>query len=334
VRDVLRTPTFDSGEAEKIRPELLAQLKQQEDSLTSIAFREFNQLLFDGHPYGLNSIGTEEAIQSFTAASLKNIYLQHARPDRLVLAIAGDVKADEVQGLVEELFGDWQTKKVNVDREIEEDILPPSMPGTVKKLEISRDKEQVHLVIGFMGTTLKSPDRFKLELLDTILSGQSGRLFAELRDRQSLAYSLSSFSLFGLDTGSFGIYIGTSPDKKEQAAKGVWQELDTVRRELVKEEELDRAKNILISQYELAMQTHSAQALEMGLNETYGMGQDFGNRYIKAINGVSREDILAIAQKYILPEQYVMVAVGAGLAVEPGKAPESATEEASQQKND
>jgi zinc protease len=334
VRDVLREPAFDPDEAEKIRPELLAQLKQQEDSLTAIAFREFNQLLFDGHPYGLNSIGTEEAIRSFTAASLKDIYEKNARPEQLVLAVAGDVGAEEVRSLVVELFGDWQKEKLYTGQVIEEEILPPAIPESVKKLEVSRDKEQVHLVIGFMGTTLKSSDRFRLELLDTILSGQSGRLFTELRDRQSLAYSLSSFSLFGLDTGSFGIYIGTSPDKKEQAIRGVWQELDSVRNEMVREDELDRAKRILISQYELAMQTHSAQALEMGLNETYEMGQDFGNRYIKAINEVSREDILTAARQYILPEQYVMVAVGAGLAPEPGKDTGSAIKDPAPHKSD
>jgi zinc protease len=334
VRDVLREPAFDPDEAEKIRPELLAQLKQQEDSLTAIAFREFNQLLFDGHPYGLNSIGTEEAIRSFTAASLKDIYEKNARPEQLVLAVAGDVGAEEVRSLVVELFGDWQKEKLYTGQVIEEEILPPAIPESVKKLEVSRDKEQVHLVIGFMGTTLKSSDRFRLELLDTILSGQSGRLFTELRDRQSLAYSLSSFSLFGLDTGSFGIYIGTSPDKKEQAIRGVWQELDSVRNEMVREDELDRAKRILISQYELAMQTHSAQALEMGLNETYEMGQDFGNRYIQAINEVSREDILTAARQYILPEQYVMVAVGAGLAPEPGKDTGSAIKDPAPHKSD
>ena len=333
VRDVLRTPAFDPDEAEKIRPELLAQLKQQEDSLTSQAFREFNRLLFDGHPYGLNSIGSADAIQSFTAASLKEIYKQHARPDQLVLSIAGDVKAEEVRELAVELFGDWQAKKLAGGQEIEEEILPPSIPASIKKLEISRDKEQVHLVIGFMGATLKSPDRFRLELLDTILSGQSGRLFLELRDRQSLAYSLSSFSLFGLDTGSFGIYIGTSPDKMEQAIKGIWQEMENVRQEKVSDEELNRAKNILISQHELAMQTHSAQALEMGLNETYEMGQDFGSRYIETIKSVTVEEILAAAQKYILPDQYVMVAVGSGLSPDPGPSPGTGAEEAAPQNN-
>jgi zinc protease len=82
----------------------------------------------------------------------------------------------------------------------------------------------------------------------------------------------------------------------------------------VGEEELNRAKNILISQYELAMQTHSAQALELGLNETYGLGQDYGNRYIQAIKEIDAAKVLAVARKYILPEAYVMVAVGAGLA--------------------
>jgi zinc protease len=316
VRDIMREPAFDVNEAEKIRPELLAQLKQQEDSLTSLVFQEFNKVMFDGHPYGLNSIGSADAIKSFTPAILEKIYRKHARPENLVLAISGDVRAEETKDLVVGLFGDWQSGLPSADNEIEEEILPPMLPGEEKIREIGRDKEQVHLVIGFLGTTLNDEDRFPLEVLDTILSGQSGRLFSELRDKQSLAYSLSSFSIFGLDTGAFGIYIGTSPEKKEQAIKSVWHELNTIREEKVEEVELSRAKNILISQYELAMQTHSAQALEMGLNETYDLGQDFGNKYIEAIKNVDATEVLQMARKYILPKSYVMVAVGAGLAGE------------------
>jgi zinc protease len=321
VRDVIREPAFAPQEAEKIRPELLAQLKQQEDSLTSLAFQEFYSQLFGGHPYGLNNIGSENAIKSFTAAALKDIYFQHARPENLVLAISGDVKAEETKDLVTRLFGDWQRTKSSPEQKIEEDILPPAVLTKEKILEISRDKEQVHLVIGFLGTTLKDSDRFGLEVLDTILSGQSGRLFTELRDKQSLAYSLSSFSFFGLDTGAFGIYIGTSPDKKEQAINSVWHELKIIREEKVGEEELRRAQNILISEYEMALQTHSAQALELGLNETYGLGQDFGSRYIQAIREIDAAKVREVARKYIHPNAYVMVAVGAGLAdkaTEPG----------------
>ena len=320
VRDVIREPAFDKSEADKIRPELLAQLKQQEDSLTSMAFQEFYTILFEGHPYGLNSIGSEYAIKSFTAGALRDVYMQHARPDRLVLAISGDVKAEAARELVLRLFGDWQDSQGPLLQEIEEEILTPSMLASVKNVEIVRAKEQVHLVIGFLGTTLKDSDRFALEILDTILSGQSGRLFSELRDKQSLAYSLSSFSFFGLDTGTFGIYIGTSPEKKEQAIESVWQQLKIVREEKVSEEELKRAQNLLISQYELGMQTHSSQALELALNETYDLGQDFGNRYIQAIKEVDAARVLQTARKYILPGAYVMVAVGAGQAEKPEEA--------------
>ena len=326
VRDVLREPAFDAAEAEKIRPELLAQLKQQDDSLSSLAFQEFNRMMFDGHPYGLNSVGSADVIKSFTPAVLRDIYQQHARPDELVLAISGDVNAEETKDMVSGLFGDWQTGKVAESREILEEVLPPAPLAGKKLWEISREKEQVHLVIGFLGTTLKDEDRFALEILDTVLSGQSGRLFIELRDKQSLAYSLSSFSFFGLDTGAFGIYIGTSPEKKAQAVASVWEELGKIREEKISDEELNRAKNILVSQYELAMQTHSAQALELGLNETYGLGQDFGNKYIEAIRAVDAEKVRQTAGKYIQPEAYVMVAVGAGLAAEAKGAAEGEAE--------
>jgi zinc protease len=264
-------------------------------------------------------------------AELRAIYEEQARPDRLVLAVAGAVKAEEVRDLVEKLFGDWQSKAGHAPPgPIEEVRLPPEPPAKPDLIKLVRDREQTQIVIGFLGTTLSSPDRYPLEILDTVLSGQSGRLFSELRDRQSLAYNLSSFSHLGLDTGSFGIYIGTSPDKKDQAIKAIWREMFRVRQEPISQEELVKARNLLISRYELGLQTHGAQALEMALNETYGLGQDFGNRYIQALNEVTPDQVLAVAQHYIMPDHYVMVTAGAEGTSAPaaGEAPaEVATED-------
>jgi zinc protease len=307
--DILQHPAFASKEAEKIRPELLARLRQQEDSLPTLAFKEFNQLLFEGHPYGLNTAGSEEALTGLSVDALHDIYRQHARPDRLVLAVAGAVDAEDVRDQVANLFGGWRLDREPVT--FTQDILPPLPLQTPKVLEIARDKEQVHLVIGFLGVALNDEDRYAMEILENVLSGQSGRLFVELRDKLSLAYSLSSFSLLGLDTGAFGIYLGTSPDKKQSAIAEIWKQLQAVREEKITDEELLRAKNILISQYEMNLQTHASQALEMALDETYGLGQDFGQHYIDAIGKVDADMVLAVARKYILPDRYVMVAVGA-----------------------
>ncbi|MCB2182546.1 MAG: insulinase family protein [Desulfobulbaceae bacterium] len=310
VRDVIMTPAFDESEAEKIRPELLAQLKQQEDSLPSLCFKEFNRLLFQGHPYALNTLGSENAIKNFSIDKLREIYKNQASPENMVLAVSGDVKADEVKDVVENYFGQWEggDKK---DAFMEESFLAPAPPSMPEMFSIERDKEQVHIIIGFLGTTLTSEDRFALEIIETILSGQSGRLFTELRDKQSLAYSLSAFSQFGLDTGSFGIYIGTNPDKKDDAIKSLWKELYLIQEEKISDEELTKAKNLLISHYELGLQTHGAQAMEMALNETYGLEQNYGNRYVSGVEKVDSAKVLEVARKYIQPDHYVMVTVGA-----------------------
>jgi zinc protease len=319
LKDIILTPSFDAEEAEKIRPELLAQLKQQEDSLPALTFREFNKLLFQGHPYGLNTAGGEEAIMTFTPDTLRQIYAEHARPDKMVLTIVGDVKAEQTRKLVEASFGQWSAPEELED--FETSFLPPITPAEPEIFSIERDKEQVHIIIGFLGTTLTSEDRYGLEVLETILSGQSGRLFTELRDKMSLAYSLSAFTLFGIDTGSFGLYIGTSPDKKDLALEALWKELTRIQEEGVSDMELTRARNLLIGHYELGLQTHGAQAMEMGLNQTYDLGQNFGNEYIDAIEKVDTQVVLEAAQKFIQPNHYVMVTVGA-----PGKAPEETLE--------
>ena len=306
-RDILMNPAFDPEESRKIFPERLAALKHQKDSLTAIAFIEFNKILFQKHPYALNSLGSEKSIANLNADNLHKLYNRHAQPDSLVLAIAGDVKAKAVYEKVNSLFGSWQKSGLGLEQK---DIVAPALPPTPNLTTLARDKEQVHIIIGFLGSTLTSPDRFALEVVDTVLSGQSGRLFMQLRDKQSLAYSLSSFNLLGLDTGSFGIYIGTSPDKEKEAIASVWQELNKIRSTTISKEELDKAKNLLLGQYDLSLQTNSAQSLDMALNETYGLGLDFGNQYVQAISQITVDEVMKAAAKYIQPEHYVQVKVG------------------------
>lgn len=306
--DILVTPAFDPDEARKIMPERIAALKHQQDSLTAVAFTEFNKLLFQGHPYALNSLGTEPTVAKLTAADLHALYSRHAQPKTLVLSIVGDVKAQEAYTAVNKLFGAWQGHGAEADKAKTSLPLPPASP---KLSTLARDKEQVHIVIGFLGTTLTSADRFALEVVDTVLNGQSGRLFSQLRDKQSLAYSLSSFNLMGLDTGSFGIYIGTSPDKEAEATRSVWQELNRIRSTPITAEELNKAKNLLLGQYDLSLQTNSAQALDMALCETYGLGLDFGSHYVQAIQQITVDDVQQAAAKYIQDGHYVQVKVGA-----------------------
>ncbi|HIF04649.1 MAG TPA: insulinase family protein, partial [Candidatus Poseidoniales archaeon] len=111
----------------------------------------------------------------------------------------------------------------------------------IRKSELIMDRSQAHLVIGFRGITLADPDRTALELIAQILAGQGGRLFLDLRDRQSLAYTVSASNIEGLAPGYFTIYIATAPEKVERARAGIFEEIDRLVSAAPSAEELQHA---------------------------------------------------------------------------------------------
>ncbi|MGM0682368.1 MAG: M16 family metallopeptidase, partial [Thermodesulfobacteriota bacterium] len=174
ISDIIINPCFNSREAEKVRGALLDKLDQQEDSLPSVAMREFNEALFQGHPYSLNSAGSKTVIKNLDVAELKNIYKQYSRPGKMVLAVAGDIKAEEVKKTVNDCFGRWSRSAAPYP--LDTSFLEPLPPAEPEIITLDREKKQVHIIIGFIGAGLKNEDRYSLEMLKTVLSGQSGRL--------------------------------------------------------------------------------------------------------------------------------------------------------------
>jgi zinc protease len=178
------------------------------------------------------------------------------------------------------------------------------------------------MIIGFPGARLTDPDRFSLDVLDAALSSQGGRLFGRLRDELSLAYSVSAFSQEGIEPGSFAVYIATSPDKRDQALEELVRQL-RLAREGLSAAELARAKRYLVGNYEIGLQGNSAQTVQMGLDELYGLGYDYGPRYVAAIEKVSGADVKRVSRKYIRLERYLLAEVGRTARAE-GAAPSAA----------
>ncbi len=304
--EVLLHPTFPGDEVEKLKPLIIAQIKQQEDSPVTLAIKEFRRLLFSPHPYGMSLLGTPETVKKISPEMLKKSYAKYVVPDGAVLSIVGDVKVQDIVSDLERLLGAWI-----VEEEVIPNSPPPPEPFTSPRfLNIKKDIRQVHIVLGFPGTTITSPERYSAEVLNAILAGQGGRLFTELRDKESLAYSLTSFLGLGLDYGSFAFYIGCAPEKRDKAIKALWREIYKVSNVTVDEQELERAKRWIIGNHEIGLQTNGAQALDMALNELYGLGYNFDSRYVQEINKVSAEAVRKTAQRIFKPEHYVLVKVG------------------------
>ncbi len=304
--DVVLNPTFSPDQVDSVRPIMLARLKKQNDNLPAVAMLQFRRLLFSPHPYGMNPLGTKQVIDKITSKQLLDIYNKFVVPDRAVLAIVGDINTDQVIKEVKDLFGNW-----TVSNEYALPTPPAPAPLTAPRcVSLNRNAEQVQIVLGFPGPTFTSPDRFPMEVLDAILSGQGGRLFEDLRDKNGLCYVVTSILGLGVDHGYFAFYVATSPANQNRALKGLWTEIYRAIQGNITQTEMERAKKWLIGTHEIALQTNDAQALDMALNEIYGLGFDFEARYASKIQNVTAAMVQQAAQRVLNTNAYVLVQVG------------------------
>jgi zinc protease len=302
--EVIRQPSFDKEEMERRRRLILASIQQQEDELARLVFKLFRKTLYEKHPYRMDTLGTLDSIQRLTQKDLKEYYQRMVIPENMVLTVVGDVDQKQVVLAIKKGLGDFKR----------EPLLTPSIlqePPLQKKrqAEMVKVKEQAHFVLGFLGVSFHHPDSYALTVLGAALSGQGGRLFSELRDKESLAYALGFMAQPNLDPGFIGVYMGTHPNKLETAIEAVLRELKKVRDEGLTEEEVDRAKKYLIGNFEIGLQTNGAQASQMSLDELYGLGFDHYQKYPQEIQKVTQEDVNRVAKKYFNLETYAIAII-------------------------
>ena len=298
---------------ERERKLQLDELRAREDNPAGVAFQLFSETLYRKHPYRFDMLGTEESISRLGPAQLSAYRERRYPPGNAVLSVVGDVDPAEVKRLAAQYLGRSGNGTMDALHPPEEER-PASPRHAVKKLA----KAQAHLVVGFLGARLSDPLRWPLEVLSTVLSGQGGRLFVELRDKRSLAYSVTSFSVEGVDPGAFAVYIGCGPEKVSEALEGIRRELDRCRESPPTSAELDRARMHLIGTHAISLQRNSARAAVYAFDETYGLGADFTSRFAEHVCAVTGADVLAVAQQVLDPRGEVLVLVAPENAV-PGE---------------
>jgi zinc protease len=295
--DILLHPTFPEEYVNKTRQDVLAAIKNQEDDLDHLAFRLLWKTLYPCHPYGMDVLGTLESVKGITREDLADYYRKHAVSQNLVLAIVGDIDRFEAKEVAEGFL--MGVRNEPFLRSLE---ACDARPGQQAVQEVSEEKQQAHILVGARGARHSDPDKYSLDVLDAVLSGQGGRLFTQLRDEQSLAYSVTALNREAVQPGVFAVYMATSPDKRKTAIDGMIEQLRLVREEKIPEEEIERAKNYLIGTYEVGIQTNSAQASAMAFNELYGVGYAEYLEYPQRIKEVTAKQVRKAAEKYLCPD--------------------------------
>src|SRR5437868_3803344 len=253
--DIVSDSQLTPEDVERERMVILEELKMYLDQPQDYVHSLFEQVMWPGHPLGRDIIGTVESVSSTTRDDLVSYVTGHYRLPNLVVGLAGAFDGDAARSMVEARLG-------LPDGANGASYVPA--PGPLEKPNVllhRKDTEQAHICLGTRALSYLDPDRYALDLLNTILGeGMSSRLFLEIREKRGLAYDVHSYSSKHRDGGYFAVYMGVDPKKAEEAVAAALEELQKIAEQEVPESELTKAKEFTKGRLRLGLESTNAMA--------------------------------------------------------------------------
>lgn len=301
--DMVFHPRLDAGELERERSVVLEELRMYHDSPQDHVHSLFEQTLWPDHPLGRDTAGTEESIRGLRRDDLQEHLLAHYRPNKMVVAIAGNVEHAAARALLlSRLSPNGNGRGPG--------FLPPNGPASEPKLLLKYKKlEQAHVCLGVRGISYMDGDRYTIDILNTVLGeGMSSRLFLQVREKGGFAYDVHSFTTKHFDTGSMGIYAGTDPKRAAQALGACLREVRRLCDEPVAPHELTKAKEYYKGRLLLGMEATDAVATRLGYSESLMGRVHTLEETIAGVDAVQAEDVQRMARRLFV-EQPVHAAI-------------------------
>ena len=263
--------------------------------MTSLARNLLRSNLFGNHPYGMRESGTIESVPDIDRAQLLEFQRQHITAKNGVIAVFGNIQAATIRERLETLLAGLPVGEATLP----ETKLPPPAPlAEAKLVEKFEDKEQAVLMIGYPGTTVGSPDRWALELIDEASSDLGSRFFVRIREELGLAYFVGSSQMLGLSPGMFTFYLGTDPLKVEEVHAAFTDEIAKLAANGLSDEELTRAKKKMIGKQAISCQSNASLAYTAALDELYGLGYLYHLKMTEEVEAVTSGQIREVARRY------------------------------------
>ena len=305
LNEVVNNATFDDFEIEKVKSDKLSAIKRSKDIPLQRAVEEYRDLIYQNTPYSISSKVLEKNIPNITRDDIVEYYNNVFNPENLVISINGNIDKDKTIKELNNIFnktGDCSSFNYT---DYDSRISPITSPRTT--VQNMPTTETAWILLGWQTNgVLNQKDYAALQVIDSILgSGMSSRMFKDLREQEGLAYQLGSGYSPNVLRGSFMLYIGTNPATLEKAKKGLFEEITRLKTEYVGDKELQDAKDKLIGNYIISLETNLDKASNTGWYEASTRGYEFKDNYQELINSVTDSDIIEVANKYFT-DNYIL----------------------------
>ena len=304
--DVVVRPAFSAQEIERQTSQAVSSLKVSADDPDTVASQVIDRLVFGFHPYGMPSGGTAESLATLTRQDFVDFHKAWFVPNNALIAIVGDVTADEAFAQVQRVFGEWAKGPVPV-------FAPMDPPSAVKRVVVV-DKPgsvQTEIRAGHLAMARRNADHLVLDQVVKILGGEGGnRLQQVLRTQKSLTYGasadLDSYKL----TGAIVAETDTRTEATVEALRIVVDEFFRLQRERVYEGELEGAQDFLAGSFPLSIESPDAIGTRVLNQLFYELPLDDLPAYPERVRSVTVDDVQRVAKAWLKPSQLSVVLVG------------------------
>lgn len=307
--ETLQFPAFPIEHVERLRAQMLAGLAIRAQDTADMADIIFDQIVFEGHPFGRPDDGWPETIAAITRDDMLDFHRRTFGPQNFVIAVVGGIDPQAAADKVQAALGDWKNKNQIARAEIPD---APVLKKTVKRHHAIEGKTQTDIVLGTSGPRRKEPDYLAASLGNSVLGqfGMMGRIGDVVREKAGLAYHASSSVSGGIGPGTWDVTAGVSSKNTKRAVDLILKEIEKFVAKGVTAKELEDSKANFIGRLPLSLESNGGVAGSILNMERYDLGFDHLRNYAQKVNAVKREDVLAAARKYLNPSALVVATSG------------------------
>jgi zinc protease len=313
--EVAASPTFPEAEIERLRRQRLAEIVRRAQDPSTLADERFHREVFRGTVYAHPLLGENASVSRLDRDSMVTFYRRHYRLADSTLIAVGDFDPEALLREAERAFG---AAGPPAAAPVPPEIRPAPLPGISVHLVDRPGAAQTELRLGHPGVARTHPDYIPLVVLNTLLGGNfTSRINMNLRERHRYTYGASSRFSARMGPGPFLVSTAVETQSAGAAAREVLHELRLIREAPVEPAELDETRSYMVGVFPYTVQTIGDLAKRLETLSVFGLPDDYYDRYLQRIAGVTREEILDVARRHLHPERVAVVAVGPAETLEP-----------------
>ena len=303
--DTLGNSVFDAGELAREKEVVLEEVRMNEDNPGRMNGKAMFREAYRLHPYGRPVIGYDNTIRSMTRDDLVAYFSRYYHPGNMVLVVAGDVDPAKARPLIEKAFLPLPA------REARSAGIPAEPPQTEIRVKIQeREAKRAYIDLAFHGPSMRDGDVFSWDLLSVILgSGQTSRLYHQVKDTRGLVDSVSASAYTPKDKGVLIVSATGAADKAKEALREILLQTFRMAAAPPGGQELARAKTSIESDFVYSLESAGSLARHVGFFETTLGDSAFEKKYLRMIRAVTADDIVTAAREYLRPENLTVAAV-------------------------